>query len=75
MSRATSSPRKRTFVLDPVKIKRAKRVLGTSTENETIDRALDEIVKEDKRNRRALKAHEEFLNSSPQIADVFGNLD
>ena len=75
MSRAVSSPRKRALVLDPTKINRAKRVLGTTTKSETIARALDEILDEDKRNRRALKAHERFLNSSAQIADVFGNLD
>ncbi len=45
MSRATLPPKKRGVILDPIKIKRAQRVLGTTTEKETIDRALDEIVK------------------------------
>ena len=66
--------RKGAFVLDPVKINRAKRVLGTTTETETIERALDEIVEEDKRNRLAWKATEKFLNAKPQINDVFNNL-
>ena len=72
MSRAIS-PRTKTG-LDPIKIKRAKRVLGTTTETETIERALDEIVEEDRRNRRAWKAHERFLKSGAQIDDVYGNL-
>ena len=72
MSRAIS-PRKKTG-LDPIKIKRAKRVLGTTAETETIERALDEIVEEDRRNRRAWKAHERFLKSGAQIDDVYGNL-
>lgn len=44
MSRATSPPKKKGFTLDPAKVARAKRVLGTTTETETIERALDEIV-------------------------------
>ncbi len=75
MSRANSSSRKRALALDPAKIKRAKRVLGTTTEGETIERALDEIVEEDKRNRRAWKANERFLNSKLEIDDVFRNLE
>ncbi len=68
------SPRKKTR-LDPIKIKRAQRVLGTTTETETIERALDEVVEEDRRNRRAWKAHERFLKSGAQIDDVYGNLE
>ena len=74
MSRATSQP-KRAPVLDPTKIKRAKRVLGTTTETETIERALDEILEEDRRNRAAWTAHERFLKSGAKIDDVFGNLE
>ena len=74
MSRVTSPSRKKGFVLDPKKLRRAKRVLGTTTETETIARALDEILDEDRRNTRALKAHERFLKSGAQIDDVYGNL-
>ena len=75
MSRATSPAKKRGLVLDPVKVKRARRVLGTTTETETIERALDEIVEEDKRNKRAWKSHERFLRSDSQIDDIYGNLE
>ena len=75
MSRATSQSNKRGLVLDPMKMKRAKRVLGTTTETETIERALDEILEEDRRNRTAWKAHERFLKSGVQINDVFNNVD
>jgi hypothetical protein len=74
MSRATSPQKKNAFGLDPIKIRKAKRVLGTTTEAETIERALDEIVDEDRRNTLALKAHERFLKSGAQIDDVYGNL-
>jgi hypothetical protein len=74
MSRTTFPTKKKALVLDPIKIKRAKRVLGTTTEKETIERALDEIVEEDKRNRRAWKAAEQFFKAKPQIDDVFNNL-
>ena len=74
MSRATSPTKKKGFALDPGKLRRAKRVLGTTRETETIERALDEIVEDARRNSRALKAHERFLKSGIQIDDVFGNL-
>jgi hypothetical protein len=34
------------FRLDPRKLKRAKRLLGASTEDEALDRALDEVIVE-----------------------------
>ena len=60
------------FRLDPRKLKRAKRLLGASTEHEALDRALDEVIIEHERNRRALEANERFLSSGIQIRDVFG---
>ena len=75
MSRATSPSSKKGLALDPVKIKRAQRVLGTTTETETIERALDEIVEEDRRNKRAWKAHERFLKSGTRFDDVYRNLE
>jgi len=40
--------------LDPRKLKQAKRLLGASTEDEALDRTLDEVIIEHERNRRAL---------------------
>lgn len=58
--------------LDPIKLKRAQRILNASTETEAIKRALEFVIAEDKRNRAALRAHREFLRSGAVIRDVFG---
>jgi hypothetical protein len=56
------------------KLKRAQRLLGTATENETVDRALDEVISEHERNREAWEANERFLASGIQVRDVFERL-
>lgn len=67
------------FVLDQGKLERAQKVLGARTETETIDRALDQVISEDERSRRAWTAHERFLRDARceklQVEDVFGRLD
>jgi hypothetical protein len=63
------------FRLDAVKIKRAQRVLGTDTEAEAIERALDLIIPEHERNRLAAKANERFVTSGIVIKDVYGALE
>ena len=45
------------FRLDPVKIRRAQKVLRAGTETEAIDRALDLVISEHQRNRLAVEAH------------------
>lgn len=63
------------FRLDSRKLKRAQRLLGARTETETVERALDEVISEHERNRRAWEAHERFLESGIQIRDVYGVLE
>jgi hypothetical protein len=63
------------FQLDTIKIKRAQKALGTATETETIERALDLAISEHERNRRAWDAHERFLKSGAVIVDVYGTLE
>jgi hypothetical protein len=62
------------FRLDPVKLKRAQRALRADTETETIDRALELVISEYKRNRLAAEANERFLTSGIEIEDVYGTL-
>jgi hypothetical protein len=62
------------FRLDAVKIKRAQKALQTSTETETIDRALDIVITEHERNRLAREANERFVKSGVEIRDVYGKL-
>lgn len=62
------------FRLDPVKIKRAQRVLRAGTETEAIERALDLVISEHERNRLAAEANERFVTSGIDIKDVYGTL-
>jgi hypothetical protein len=49
--------------------------LGARTETETIERALDQVIREDEKNRRVWAATEQLLKSGIQVRDVFGRLD
>ncbi len=63
------------FRLDPMKIKRAQKVLRAGTETEAIDRALDLVISEHQRNRLALQANGRFVTSGIAIKDVYGTLE
>jgi hypothetical protein len=62
------------FRLDPVKIKRAQKLLQTSTETETIECALDLAISEHLRNRLSAQANERFVTSGIAVKDVYGTL-
>jgi hypothetical protein len=62
------------FRLDAEKLKRAQKLLDAPTETETVERALDQAIAEEERERRLRKAHEEFFTSGIEIRDVFGAL-
>ena len=66
--------RNKHLVLNQTKLKKAQRVLGARTETETVERALDLVISEDERNRRAWAATERLLNSGIRVRDVFGRL-
>jgi hypothetical protein len=66
--------RTKRYVLDETKIKRARKLLGTKTDAETIDRALDEVITERERSARAWAATERFIKSRVVIKDVFGRI-
>jgi|HubBroStandDraft_1064217.scaffolds.fasta_scaffold401255_2 hypothetical protein len=63
------------FRLDARKIKRAQRVLGAKTETEAIERALDLVLSEYRRNRLTLEANLRFMRSGIEIKDIYGNLE
>jgi hypothetical protein len=63
------------FRLDAGKIRRAQKVLRVSTETEAIERALDLLLTEYKRNRAAARANQRFVASRVVIKDVYGNLE
>jgi len=62
------------FQLDPVKIKRAQKVLRAGTETEAIERALDWVIAEHERNCLAAEANDRFVKSGIAIKDVYGKL-
>jgi hypothetical protein len=63
------------FQLDAGKIRRARKVLRTKTETETIERALDAVIEESMRSRLVREANRRFFESGADIKDVFGRLD
>ncbi len=54
--------------LDQAKIDKARRLLGLATEQETLDRALDLIIAEE----RILRAHRK-VKGSGGVVDIFGH--
>jgi hypothetical protein len=63
------------FQLDATKIKRAQKALGAKTETETLERALDKVIEEARRNRALREANKQFFKSGIEIKDVYGVLD
>jgi S-adenosylmethionine:tRNA-ribosyltransferase-isomerase (queuine synthetase) len=67
------------FVLNQTKLKQAQKVLGTKTETETIEVAIDMALSEAERNQKAWSSHEKFIRNAAkeglQISDVFGRLE
>jgi hypothetical protein len=60
------------YRLDSSKISRAQKVLNAETETETIDRALDIVISEHKRNQLAWQANQRFLKSGIELRDAYG---
>lgn len=79
MSTVAAKRKNKHFVLDQTKLKRAQKVLGARTETETVERALEQVISEDERNRRAWAAHKRFLRDAGrdeiQLQDVFGRVE
>jgi hypothetical protein len=63
------------FRLDAAKVRRAQKVLQVRTETETIERALDLVIAEHRRNRLAAEANERFAASGVSIKDVYSKLE
>lgn len=71
MSSRQSVSRKR-YRVDAAKVSRVQRILHAETETEAIERALDFLISEFKRNRQANAANERFAESRIPIRDVYG---
>ena len=74
MSLASEKKRKH-LILNQAKLNQAKKILGTRTETETIELALEAVISEAEKDKKALKATADFLKSNIEIRDVHGNLE
>ena len=63
------------FVLDDRQIQRARTILGTKTETETLERALEAVIVEQERTRKAWKAQERLLGRCLDVKDVYGLIE
>ncbi len=75
MRSASSARKNKHLILDQVKLKKAQKVLGARTETETIERALEQVISEAEKDRRAWAVTEKLIRSGIQIKDVFGRVD
>ena len=79
MANTAAKPKQKTYSLDEAKIKRAQKLLGAKTERDAIELALDEVITERERTKRAWQAHERLLkaaiNDKITIRDVYGVLE
>jgi hypothetical protein len=74
-SNARRVPKHKHLLLDQRKIEKAQKALGARTETEAIERALELVIDEDEKNRRAWAATEKLVKNGVQIEDVFGHLN
>lgn len=79
MSTTTQSRKNKHFLLDQTRLKKAQEVLGTRTETETIEIALERVISEAEANEKAWTAQDKFLKTAVKeglvIEDVFGRLE
>jgi hypothetical protein len=71
----TLDKKRKHLILNQSKLSLARSILGTKTETETIEKALDAVISESEKNKIAVKATKALLKSGFEIADVFGNLE
>jgi hypothetical protein len=78
MSDTTGRRRYKRLVLDQTKLRKAQKILGAGSESETVEHALDFVIDEDERSRRAWAAHDRFMRAALRegllIYDAFGRL-
>ncbi|MGI8468430.1 MAG: hypothetical protein ACR2N3_08255 [Pyrinomonadaceae bacterium] len=78
MSTTAQTRKNKHFLLDQLRLKKAQKVLGTRTETETVEVALERVIIEAEENEKVWTAQEKFLKSTIKdasvIEDVFGRL-
>jgi hypothetical protein len=76
----TTNPRKnKHFLLNQSRLKKAQNILGTRTETETVEIALEKVIAEAEQNEKAWAAQDKFIKTAVKenlvIEDVFGRLE
>lgn len=75
---AATTRRNKHFMLDQARLKRAQKILGAATETETIETALERVITDAERNRKAWAAHDRLIKAATKhtstVEDVFGRL-
>jgi hypothetical protein len=72
--RAKTRIRDKHFRVDTIKLSRGRKILRAATDAEAIDRALDFVLSEHRRDQLAWEANNRFLESGANIKDVHGGL-
>ena len=75
----TQSRKNKHFLLDQTRLKKARKILGTRTDTETIEIALERVISEAEANEKAWTAQDKFLKTAVKeglvIEDVFDRLE
>ncbi len=71
----TTEKKRKHLILNQSKLSLAKKIPGTRTETETIEKTLDSIISEAEKNKMAFEATERLFKSGAKVIDVFGNLE
>ena len=76
---STQTRKNKHFLLDQSRLKKAQKLLGTRTETETIEIALERVISEAERNEKAKAAQNRFVKTALKdglfIEDVFERLE
>ena len=79
MENTASFRRNKHLILNQARLERAKQILGTATETETVEIALERVITEAETNKKVWAAHDRFvksvIESGLEIEDVYGNLE
>ena len=79
MQTVSSNRKNKHFILNQKKLDKAKKILGATTETETVEIALERIISEAEANKKASNAHKDFVRSlvrgKHEIVDVYGTLE
>lgn len=79
MNTTTKTRKNKHFLLDQSRLLKAQKILGTRTETETVEIALERIITEAEKNEQTWTAQDDFINTAVKknliIEDVFGHLE